>query len=78
MTRRRFQLHKTRLPRNMTKRRRRNRHHGLTPAISKKLNKGDKDWDHACSVCGEVPTVHPTGLCGPCCFGQADTAGGNW
>lgn len=39
---------------------------------------GDKDWETPCSNCGEVPTVVPTSLCGPCCFGEADTAGGNW
>jgi hypothetical protein len=39
---------------------------------------GDKNWDHKCDVCGETPTVEPTGLCGPCCFGEAETYGGNW
>jgi hypothetical protein len=42
------------------------------------LKQGDKNWEVACSACGELPTVHPTGLCGPCCFGEAETAGGNW
>ena len=31
-----------------------------------------------CTVCGECPTVTATGLCGPCTFGEAATAGGNW
>lgn len=31
-----------------------------------------------CLVCGAVPTVEETGLCGPCCFGEAETIGGNW
>ena len=47
----------------------------------KKVNKladGDQDWDTPCTVCGQVPTVHPTELCGPCCFGEADTINGNW
>jgi hypothetical protein len=44
----------------------------------KVLKAGDKDWEDECSVCGSSPTVHPTGLCGPCCFGEADTWGGNW
>ena len=35
---------------------------------------GDVD----CDVCGQNPTVAETGLCGPCCFGEAETAGGNW
>lgn len=42
------------------------------------LQPGDKDHDTECDVCGEKPTVHPTGLCGPCCFGEAGTYGGNW
>lgn len=42
------------------------------------LKDGDKDYDTECSVCDEKPTVHPTGLCGPCCFGESDTHGGNW
>lgn len=41
------------------------------------LKAGDKDWNTPCD-CGQVPTVHPTGLCGPCCFGEAETYGGNW
>ena len=36
------------------------------------------DWETPCEVCGEVPTVPATGMCGPCTFGEADTAGGNW
>lgn len=43
-----------------------------------KMNDGDKDWATECENCGSLPTVHPTGLCGPCCFGEADTLGGNW
>lgn len=42
------------------------------------LKDGDKDWMTPCENCGQTPTVHPVGLCGPCCFGEADTAGGNW
>jgi len=45
---------------------------------SSSLNDGDKNWQVACDNCGQKPTVHPTGLCGPCCFGDSDTAGGNW
>lgn len=36
------------------------------------------DWTGECSVCGDSPIVPDTGLCGPCTFGEADTAGGNW
>jgi hypothetical protein len=43
-----------------------------------KLKSGDKDWNTECQNCGQVPTVHPTQLCGPCCFGEAETFGGNW
>lgn len=43
-----------------------------------KLEKGDPNWQCKCTNCGETPTVHPTKLCGPCCFGEAETAGGNW
>lgn len=42
------------------------------------LQNGDKDYKHACTVCGAKPTVHPTDLCGPCCFGEAETIGGHW
>ncbi len=37
-----------------------------------------KNWDEACIVCHGVPTVGLTELCGPCCFGEADTVNGNW
>lgn len=42
------------------------------------LADGAKNWQEACGNCGQKPTVHPTGLCGPCCFGESETAGGNW
>lgn len=42
------------------------------------IKEGDPDWATPCQQCDEVPTVHPTRLCGPCCFGDAHTAGGNW
>ena len=42
------------------------------------LQDGDENWSVKCANCEQLPTVHPTGLCGPCCFGEADTAGGNW
>lgn len=42
------------------------------------LKDGEQDWTTPCENCGQLPTVHPVGLCGPCCFGEADTAGGNW
>lgn len=36
------------------------------------------DWTKQCEVCGATPIVPATGMCGPCTFGEADTAGGNW
>ncbi len=42
------------------------------------LKDNDKDWQTPCVVCGQLPTVHPTELCGPCCFGEAETLNGNW
>ena len=39
---------------------------------------GRPDWSRKCVVCGEKPVVRATGLCGPCTFGEAETAGGNW
>lgn len=38
----------------------------------------DPDWEGECEVCGQSPIVPLTGLCGPCTWGEADTAGGNW
>ena len=35
------------------------------------------DWSRTC-VCGGSPVVPETGMCGPCTFGEADTASGNW
>lgn len=36
------------------------------------------DWTHKCENCGATPIVPVTGMCGPCTFGEAETAGGNW
>jgi len=36
------------------------------------------DWSRKCEICGQSPIVPLTGMCGPCTFGEADTAGGNW
>ena len=32
----------------------------------------DEDYGRRCMVCGQTPTIHPTGLCGACCCGEAD------
>jgi hypothetical protein len=32
-----------------------------------------------CESCGQLTClVEEVGLCGPCCFGEADTLNGNW
>ncbi len=36
------------------------------------------DWGRKCEVCKASPIVPVTGMCGPCTFGEADTADGNW
>jgi hypothetical protein len=38
----------------------------------------EPSWSAGCDVCGARPVVCETGLCGPCTFGEAATAGGNW
>lgn len=50
----------------------------VQPESTQDLKDGEADWDSQCMNCDQSPTVHPTGLCGPCCFGEADTANGNW
>jgi len=47
-------------------------------AIAQKRQDTRPDWTHCCSVCGVSPVVPATGMCGPCTFGEADTAGGGW
>ncbi len=47
------------------------------------LRKGEStdttpDWSRCCENCDAKPVVPQTGLCGPCTFGEAETAGGNW
>lgn len=38
----------------------------------------DKEFGE-CKSCGfETVLVAEIGLCGPCCFGEADTINGNW
>jgi len=57
---------------------------GLEPRVLKpeELKDGDPriepDWEKPCEVCGAVPTMPLTGMCGPCTFGEADTKDGNW
>ena len=58
--------------------RRAKRQERTEPRDERQLSDGDKDWNTPCANCGQTPTVHPTGLCGPCCWGESETAGGNW
>lgn len=37
-----------------------------------------KNWTIKCENCQQVPTVGKSRLCGPCYFGEADTANGEW
>lgn len=38
----------------------------------------EPDWFGRCENCGASPILPATGMCGPCTFGEADTADGNW
>jgi CO dehydrogenase/acetyl-CoA synthase alpha subunit len=38
----------------------------------------EPDWTKKCIVCDATPVLPITEMCGPCTFGEADTAGGNW
>lgn len=49
--------------------------HSARVAVTKDT---EPDWTRKCKNCGESPILPITGLCGPCTFGEADTAGGNW
>ena len=55
--------------------------HALSSPAAARLPSAEEtepDWTRKCEVCGEVPIMPATGMCGPCTFGDADTAGGNW
>jgi len=66
----------------MSKKRQKQREGHMDPSSKEPLaldpNSTEPDWNHECEVCGQTPVVPVTGLCGPCTFGEADTAGGNW
>jgi hypothetical protein len=36
------------------------------------------NYDAECMCCAATPTVGKSRMCGPCYFGDASTAGGNW
>lgn len=44
----------------------------------KKKHRTEPDWSSICEICGASPVVPNTDLCGPCTFGEADTANGDW
>ena len=38
-----------------------------------------RSYEAKCCACGRVDFLVPeVEMCGPCAFGEADTAGGNW
>jgi hypothetical protein len=39
---------------------------------------GEADWTRKCGVCGNIPILPETGMCGPCTFGDASTVNGEW
>ena len=41
-------------------------------------DKARPDWSRKCENCRQSPVVPMTGMCGPCTFGEADTAAGGW
>jgi hypothetical protein len=41
-------------------------------------HKGEYNRPGGCTVCGANPCLRATEMCGPCTFGEADTADGNW
>jgi hypothetical protein len=49
-----------------------------TEKIKEKDKDFEPDWNGKCEVCGSSPIVPCAGMCGPCSFGEADTALGNW
>lgn len=56
---------------------------GCLQSTKPKLLKNKKsdtapDWSRKCTVCGQAPVFPFTGMCGPCIFGEADTAFGDW
>jgi hypothetical protein len=51
---------------------------GVTPTSPENDEKFRKNYDAKCINCDAKPTVGDTELCGPCCFGEAETANGNW
>lgn len=50
---------------------------GPPPNTQRGMNQSP-DWTRKCENCGETPVVPATGMCGPCTFGEAEAARGNW
>lgn len=72
--RRRRQLKKVRA----AKRRRQKAAEAKRAAAAETESGWGQDWSTPCAVCDALPTVTETGMCGPCTWGEAATAGGNW
>lgn len=65
----------------MRKRKKKRKHRpGQEPRKGVPVNPpgSDPDWSGKCQVCGASPIMPLTGMCGPCTFGEAETAGENW
>jgi hypothetical protein len=72
------------MPRTEAERERRRRYRKRKAERNRKAREASEtqdtepDWSGSCLVCGASPIVPMTGMCGPCTFGEAETAGGNW
>jgi len=50
----------------------------MTALAKKRSNEKGKMWGR-CESCDQLTClVAAVGLCGPCCFGESETAYGNW
>jgi hypothetical protein len=52
--------------------------HECRSPTSKRDERDEPDWTRQCENCKSTPVYPRSGLCGPCSFGEADTAHGNW
>ena len=50
----------------------------IDAAHDKYTDKTRPDWGGRCEVCKASPIVPVTGMCGPCTWGESETADGNW
>ena len=67
------------MSRSSRRRRRHARRVGKIDAAGDKYtDKTRPDWGGRCEVCKASPIVPATGMCGPCTWGEPETADGNW